>query len=559
MSKVDGGFLFGKALKNEGVDKVFTLCGEHIMPLLWGCREAGIEVVDFRHEGPAINAADAYARVTGRPSVVIATAGPGVTNTLTGMTEAFFSSSPVVLVGGASALCDSDTGTLQDADTLAMMKTCSKWARKVVDGKRIPYYMSMAFRHAMDATPGPVYVEIPMDIIFSKDIEEDTIEYPENYRTTAAPLGDPELIEKAADMLISAKRPYMVIANQARFTAQCGEAIAELANYLKIPAFVETNVRGLFINESTYASSEADVVLVFCAHNNYLVTGLKPPFFRADVKTIQVNPDITWIGFNKGADIGIVGGAGPVAKQILEAVKRKTSERKDLTWVNRAAEVHKEFLKGWTEGFTDQSLPIHPGRCAAEVAKFLETDGKDWTLVTDGGDATQWIVRAVKVSRPFQVVCGSYAPLGVVGLGAGFVTGAWCATGRPILYYTGDGSFGFYAFEWYTYVKMGIPVVCVISNDTAWGMIETAESIIHDGEIAHNEIPHYCTNAHSGKYQSERRPPFFDKPVVDYHRITGGVNISLGKTIQSPSAIKSSQGIRMIKYHICPKQGQTTD
>lgn len=500
MAKVDGGRLFAKALKKEGVEQIFVLSGGHIMSLFYGCRAEGIKVIDFRHECAAAYAADAYARVTGKPGVLVTTAGPGITDTITAMAEAKLQGVPMIHIGGASPVKENDTGPLQDMNTLEILSTCTKWARKIYDIERIPEYVSMAFRHAMDATPGPVYLECAMDIMVLSFTEEEEVYYPEKYRTEALPFGDPNLIEKAADLLASAKSPAMVLGDTSRFSAQYGEAIAELVDYLKIPVMSQTMPRGLFADEEKNplfklgagAMPAADVVLMLCVNNDYRVGKARPPLFNKDAKLIQVHPDVTKIGYNAPAEVGIVGGAGPVAKQILEAVKAKTSKKEDLTWVNKAQEMGKKAAAPWVEGFTAESSPMTPGRCAYEVAKFLATEGKDWTVVCDGGDAAQWIKSAVSARRTGQII--NYGPLGTIGTGAGFTLGAWAANGKPVLYYTGDGSFGFYSMEFDTFVKQGVPVVCVISNDSSWGMIKLSETFIHPEEVAKghvaNELAH---------------------------------------------------------------------
>ena len=152
MSKIDGGALVGQALANEGVERAFILCGGHIMPALYGMRNAGIEIVDMRHECSALYAAIAYTRASGKIAAVLTTAGPGVGNTAAGMMEAASMSIPVVHIGGAVAMAMRDTGDLQDMSTLNLMESVSKWARKVSLVGRIPEYVSMAFRHATDAT-----------------------------------------------------------------------------------------------------------------------------------------------------------------------------------------------------------------------------------------------------------------------------------------------------------------------------------------------------------------------------------------------------------------------
>jgi acetolactate synthase-1/2/3 large subunit len=133
------------------------------------------------------------------------------------------------------------------------------------------------------------------------------------------------------------------------------------------------------------------------------------------------------------------------------------------------------------EPFRAKEIPVHPARCAGEVAKFLEEDGVDWNLITDGGEAMVWMGIASTATRPGQI--HSTGANGTIGTGPGLAIGAWAANQKPVLWYTGDGSFGFYAMEMDTMARQGIPVVCVISNDSAWGMIRLAERYIRPKEI----------------------------------------------------------------------------
>lgn len=129
MSKINAGQLFAKAMKKEGIDAVFTLSGGHIMPILYACREEGIRVIDVRHECSGAYAAIAYAKTTGKPGVVITTAGPGVTNVQTAMAEAAETSVPVIHIGGASPLSQNEMGPMQNIDSMKAMEAFCKWSR----------------------------------------------------------------------------------------------------------------------------------------------------------------------------------------------------------------------------------------------------------------------------------------------------------------------------------------------------------------------------------------------------------------------------------------------
>jgi acetolactate synthase I/II/III large subunit len=480
---IDGGALVGKALSNEGVEKAFVLCGGHIMPIFYGLRNAGIEIIDMRHECAAIYAAIAYTRASGKMTVVVTTAGPGVGNTPAGMMEAQSLGIPLLQIGGAVSMAKRDAGDLQDMSTLNVMETCSKWARKLTHTERIPEYIAMAYRQAMDSRPGPVYLEIPTDLLFAK-VEEEKIFFPVNYRTDALPYGDPDLIEKAADLLVNAQRPAVVVGDGARFSVgDKAWAVAALSDYLKMPVGASFSAcQGLFGDEyenpllRTNAIGFADVILTLgCRFDFRLGSGNMVP---KEAKVIQVHTDKWQIGFNLRADIGIVGGAGPVAGQLLEAVKSKRDKPMEVSWVGPNPPTMKDLMP---DAYLSDAIPIHPGRCAGEVAKFLEEHARDWNLICDGGEAATWIIITARAQRQGQV--HFTGPNGTIGTGPALAVGAWVANRKPVLWYTGDGSFGFYAMEMDTMARLGIPVVCVISNDSAWGMIRLAERYIRPEEI----------------------------------------------------------------------------
>ncbi len=492
---IDGGALVGKALANEGVEKAFVLCGGHIMPIFYGMRNAGIEIIDMRHECAAVYAAIAYTRAAGKMTVVVTTAGPGVGNTPAGMMEAQSLGIPLLQIGGAVAMTKRDAGDLQDMSTLNVMESCSKWARKITLTERIPEYVSMAFRQAQDSTPGPVYLEIPTDLCFNK-VEEGNISFPVNYRAKAIPFGDPVLIDAAADLLVKAKQPAIIVGDGALSSVgNKASAVAGLSDYLKIPVGVSgSSCRGLFGDEyknpllRTNAIWFADVILTLgCRFDFRLGLGTMVP---KEAKVIQVHTDMSQIGFNLRADIGIVGGTGPVAGQLLEVVKTKRNKPAEVSWVGPDPKSMKAQM---SEAYGAEGIPIHPARCAGEVAKFLEQDGRDWSLICDGGEAAVWMIIAATAQRPGQI--HSSGPNGTIGTGPALAVGAWAANRKPVLWYTGDGSFGFYAMEMDTMARLGIPVVCVVSNDSAWGMIRLAERYIRPEEIetrgqCHVELHH---------------------------------------------------------------------
>lgn len=483
MAKVDGGELIGRALAKEGIEKAFVLCGGHIMPIFYGMRNNGIEIIDMRHECAAAYAAIAYTRASGKPAAVVTTAGPGVGNTVAGMMEAQTMGIPMIHLGGAVTMQARDAGDLQDMDTLRVLKTCTKWAKRPTYVHRLPEYVAMACRHMWDKTPGPVYLEIPTNLC-NQTAEEDEVVFPPGYRAHSIPAGDPAVIEQAAELLVNAERPAAVMDDGARFNiGDHVDAIKELSDYLGMPLGASANgIRGMFGSETenplvrVNATGNADVVLTLGCQFDFRMgkgAGIKP-----DAKVIQVHADSSLIGYNLRADIGIIGGVGPVASQLLAAVKAKKDKPAEGSWVG---EIKSNWPADLPGAYQSEGTPMHPARCAGEAVKFIAEEGKDWNIITDGGEASVWMGGAVRAIRPGQVHASGAN--GTIGTGPCLAVGAWVANRKPVFWYTGDGSFGFYAMEMDTMARKGIPCVCVISNDSAWGMIRLEQILYRADKI----------------------------------------------------------------------------
>ena len=212
---ISGGHLVAKALKNEGVDTIFTLCGGHIIDIYDGCVDEGIRIIDVRHEQVAAHAADGYARQTGKLGCVVTTAGPGCTNAVTGIATAFRSESPILHIGGQGSMTQHKMGSLQDLPHVELMTPITKFAATVSSTERVADMISMACREAFNGAPGPAYLEIPRDVLDREvDITKAVIPQPGHYRASTRSIGDPRDIEKLADILVNAERPAILYGQQ---------------------------------------------------------------------------------------------------------------------------------------------------------------------------------------------------------------------------------------------------------------------------------------------------------------------------------------------------------
>ena len=395
MGMVHGGRLVAKAIKAEGVDHVFTLCGGHIQNIYDGCLDEGIRVVDVRHEQTAGHAADGWARVTGKPGVALVTAGPGVTDVVTAAANAQRAGVPMVILGGAGPSVNKHQGSLQDMDHVELMRPITKWSATVTETRRLGEFMQMAFRKAMTGVPGPVFLEVPLDILMMGAKEADA-PGPETYRASYVPSPDSNAVAEAAALLEKAERPVLVVGSQLRWSPD-RDALKRLVDRFEVPVFVNGMARGAlphshpcsFKRVRGSALKQADVVLVFGTPFDFRLNyGRSIP---DTVKVIQVDLDPTVLMHNRGVHLAVPGDTG----HFLAALERALPERKGGEWMEKiAAEDGAAIAKMQEEAALDGDPP-NPLRVCAELAKFVE---EDTIVVGDGGD----FVATAAYSLPMQ-------------------------------------------------------------------------------------------------------------------------------------------------------------
>lgn len=491
MAKVDGAMITAKMLKDAGVECIFTLSGGHIYRLFQECEKLGIRVLDTKHEGAAAYAAMSYAQATGKMGVVVATAGPGVTNTLTAIVDSNLYDVPVLLIGGSGSSKQELTETLQDFDVTSIYKQATKFAKRCMYTNRIPDFLSIAIRACCSIQPGPVYLEIPLDILEVEQVEEDTIVYPTNYMMNTRIAADPKTVEEIADMLIAAERPAMLIGEGVQYFAEDTASFKELAEYLQIPTSVTLTNKGKFFKEDkdlfkmgAFASPKADVVIGFNFKTD-MESGLS--FVNPEAKWINVTTNALDIGLNRSADIGVLGYSDLVARQVMDCVKTKTEKRESSEWLDMISKETWGFMAELDKtSFESDRTPMHPARIAKEYFDWLNTDGKDFIHNADGGDCLEWIRPYISLKLddagafPNRFFHGT--KFGCIGSQMGAVLGLWAATGKPIVHTTGDGSFGQYVGELLTYAKNGMQVIIIISNNQKYAMIKGFGSIATPNE-----------------------------------------------------------------------------
>ena len=463
-----GGRIVAAWLKAQGVDKVFALSGEHILPVFDGCAEEGIDVIATRHEQGAVLAAEAYARVTGRPGVAFVTAGPGVTNAVTGLAVANTSGSPVFLMSGRTSTKKRLTGTFQDVDGRAITEPVTKWTDTVFDTERIPVYLEWGWRRMVGGRPGAVFLELPHDVL------KGDAEVPVAPLKFAEPPGaSPDALAAALKMLGEAERP-MVIAGGGAFWSGAADALRAFAERTMIPVATLNAARGLLpdghdscigpLAESGLALLQADVILILGTKFDASVTFGGPPLFTGNEKIIQVDIEATSIGLNRVPDLPLLGDVATVLGQLTDGWDGKPKDE----WCRQAKETGVQMHAAWDGMTSGEGSPVPPGRVVREV---INEAGREAILVSDGGDSHTWAITTFPAYRP-----GSYLhthdALGTIGVGVPYALGAKAAQpDRPVVLCIGDGSFGFGALELETAARHNLPFTTVIMNNGAWGNI----------------------------------------------------------------------------------------
>ena len=473
---VSGGHLVARALKNEGVDTIFTLCGGHIIDIYDGCIDEGIRIIDVRHEQVAAHAADGYARQTGKLGCVVTTAGPGCTNAVTGIATAFRSESPVLHIGGQGALTQHKMGSLQDLPHVDMMSPITKFAATVPATERVADMVAMAAREAFNGAPGPVYLEIPRDVLDREvDRAKAIIPKPGQYRASTRSPGDPRDIEKLADLLVNSERPAILYGQQV-WTARGQEEAVALLRGLDIPGYFNGGSRGLlppgdphhFDRTRGNAFADADVIVIVGTPFDFRMGYGRRISTKAQL--VQIDMDYRTVGKNRDIDLGIVGHPGAILGAVLQAAsgRLKNDKRgKRREWMKRLSEAEAAATEKLMPLFKSNNQPIHPYRVAYELNEFL---ADNTIYIGDGGDVVTISAQAVRPRRPGQWM--DPGALGSLGVGTGFAIAAGLANrDKEVLCYYGDGSFGMTAFDMETANRFGVPYIAVIGNNSAMNQI----------------------------------------------------------------------------------------
>ncbi len=494
-----GGYYVAQIFKKHDIEHVFALTGGHIAPILIACKRLGIEVIDVRHEVTTVFAADAYSRLSDKVGIAIVTAGPGITNTVTAVKNAQMAQSPVIIIGGATPKIRKGKGALQDIDQIAVMKSLVKWHVTIRSYKHITK-VSEAFYKAKEGVPGPVFIELPIDLLWPLEmvramfgsskkkmgkgfIGKFVKAYINNYeRKTFAgsenfvipepkPLPKRHFnqseIVKVASLVKTAKKPVMLIGSQAIEYRNVQELVKAVES-MQIPVYLSGMSRGLlgkdnplqYRHKRTNALKEADVVILAGVPIDFRL-GYGSSINRR-CQLISVNLSKNDLTMNRKANIRIQNSPSEFLIELATQVKnvRDNCQEWIQTLDSREQARNAEIL----EQSKEQMERVNPLAMAMELENFIDDNS---ILIGDGGDIIATISYIVQPRKPLSWL--DPGPFGTLGVGAGFALASKILYPEKDVYLIyGDGSVGYSLIEWDTFKRHNIPIIGIIGNDSAW-------------------------------------------------------------------------------------------
>ncbi|MCB0310308.1 MAG: acetolactate synthase large subunit [Bdellovibrionales bacterium] len=495
--------LFVKALENEGVQYIFGIPGEENLDFLESLRSSSIRLVLTRHEQAAAFMAAAYGRLTGQPGVCLATLGPGATNLVTGAAYAQLGAMPLVLITGQKPIKRSKQGRFQIVDVVEMMRPITKYTKQVVNSQNIAAVVREAFRLAMEERPGAAHIELPEDVAREEIEDTQLFDVPRVRR----PAPDRTSLQAAVEMIQKARMPLVLIGaggNRKRTSKALTQFIEKTGIY-----FFNTQMGIGVVDErhpqflGTAALSEHDYLHCAIERADLIVNVghdvvEKPPFYmrHGGTRVIHINFNSAEVDAVYFPHLEVIGDIANTIEDLTELIKRQESW--DFTYYSRIkVEVDQHLLKG----SEDERYPVAPQRLVHDVRKVMPEDG---IVSLDNGIYKIWFARNYKAFQPNTLLLDN----ALATMGAGFpvaLAAKMVFPERKVLAVCGDGGFMMNSQELETAVRLGIDVVVLVLNDSAYGMIKWKQSAMgFDSYGMDYENPDFIKYAESYGAQGHR-------------------------------------------------------
>ena len=495
-AKLTGAQILARTLALVGVREAFTIAGDHVLPILDEMGNGEFRLIDNRHEQAAAHMADTWARITGKPGVVIATT-PGFANVVPGLANAVHTEGPLLSIGGSAELAELGRGAMQEIDQIGMARPVTKLSEMVTDARRIPDTVARALRLAYAGRRGPVHLTLPLDLQ-RQAVPAAEVDFSVVTNRHARPVATADLqgLTQVLDLLAAAERPVAIAGGAAAYS-RSGEALTRFAEATGTPVLTEGDGRGLIPDDHPWCAgfydpglnwaarlvSEADVVVLIGRKQDLVMRYAAPPAVAAAARLVQIDPSAEEIGRNRPVDVGLVGDTDVILGQLADAATGRSWDARE-EWRGRLA-AERQGMDAWLETLDQDTQPMHGMAIFKELRPLL---AKGDSIVFEGGDFGHF----------GRAYIGAYSPLSwtyfsTFGmLGSGLPTALAMKLARPdsqVVVATGDGAFGFNAFELDTAVRHGIAVTVVVGNDSAWGIDRQIQLGVYGRVVATDLLP----------------------------------------------------------------------
>jgi acetolactate synthase-1/2/3 large subunit len=469
------------------VTEVFTLHGGHLDSFLVACPSEGIRLTDTRHEATAGHAAEAYARATSNIGVAVITAGPGFANALTAMVDAWLDAVPVLFIAGSPPLREVATNPLQGGfDQVAMAAPVTKWSHRITNVERIADLVDKAVRTALTGRPGPVFLEVPIDIMFAP-IEEAEFATPTRPALATAPGPSAEAVDRLLELFASAKRPVL-IAGGGALSSRSASLLKSFAELVNSPVATSSKANGVLPSShalnvgaagglaaaALVEKQPADLVVLLGARQGLFLGGRAGSIIPNAAKLVQVDIDGSEIGRLRAPDLAITADCAETLSALLAKAKGRDWPRHEewLATLNRCGQLSvlpfRDAAKETGPGV------IHPFHAARAVAEAL---APETAISFDGGEAIAWFQPFGRSPGPGLYMGNGY--LGCLGVGQGYAIGlARARPNKPVAIIMGDGAAGFHIAEFDTMMRHRLPILTVIFNNACWGMSQHGQELV---------------------------------------------------------------------------------
>ncbi|MBI2724367.1 MAG: oxalyl-CoA decarboxylase [Chloroflexi bacterium] len=472
MPNIDGATLIARSLKQQGVEYMFGIVGIPIVPIAFAAQREGIRYIGMRHEQSAAYAAQAVGYLTGRPGACLVVSGPGMTNAISGLANAWSNRWPMILLGGSSDISQHGMGAFQEAPQVEAARPWCKLSAEVDRVERIPYYIEQAVRTSIYGRPGPVYLDLPGDVI-TGSCDDDAAQQRPRVPEPPRPLADPAAVEAALEALKGAERPLVVVGKGAAYADAATEVRAFIEG-TQLPFLASPMGKGVMPDDHPLSTAPArshvlqntDLVFLIGARLNWIMHFGLPPRWNKDVRVIQLDIAAEEIGTNVPAEVGLVGDAKAVMGQLNESLARAPWQfGAENTW-RTGIEKKIEENRGSTQAMLDDdTAPMGYYRALRDIRDVLPREA----IICSEGASTMDIGRTVlpNFEPRHRLDAGSF---GTMGVGLAFAIAAQAVhPGKRVVAVEGDSAFGFSGMEVEVACRYGMPITFIILNNNGIG------------------------------------------------------------------------------------------